>query len=293
MISVENVCKEYKNKKALCNVSFKINENEILGLVGPNGAGKSTIMRIISGVNYPNAGQVVKDKDTLVSVVFDYNALYSQLTARENLLFYYRLNKKAEKEDEAVVHSVLENLNLIEEKNNKVKTFSKGMLRKLAIARAIITEPNILILDEPFDGLDVESHAYIVNFLKEWSQKKNHAILFSSHNMLEVENICTNVVILDKGQVKMNTTMENLKNEKCERTKVVFSEQYPEATVRIALQNIGINKYVYSGKELFLENKGLDNNIFLTEFLKQQMRVSELVLVHSSLEEVYMMEVKK
>lgn len=291
MIAVENICKEYKKKKVLKNVSFEIKENQIVGLVGPNGAGKSTIMRIISGVNYPNQGNIMKKENIVISVVFDCNALYSQLTARENLLFYYRLNKKAEKSDEAVVDSILGKLHLLEEKNSKVKTFSKGMLRKLAIARAIITEPNILILDEPFDGLDVESHAYIVNFLKEWSGKKGHAILISSHNMLEVENICTNVLILNNGQVKMNTTMEALRNERCERTKVVLRQQYPESVIRAVLKNVGIEEYTYSEKELVLENRELDTNDLLAEFLKQQIGISELVLLHDSLEDVYMMEV--
>lgn len=161
------------------------------------------------------------------------------------------------------------------------------MLRKLAIARAIITEPNILILDEPFDGLDVESHAYIVNFLKEWSGKKGHAILISSHNMLEVENICTNVLVLNNGQVKMNTTMEALRNERCERTKVVLRQQYPESVIRAVLKNVGIEEYTYSEKELVLENRELDTNDLLTEFLKQQIGISELVLLHDSLELVY------
>lgn len=107
MISVEKISKKYKRKTALTDVSFNIAENQIVGLVGPNGAGKSTMMRIISEVNYPTSGKLVKDDGISVGAVFDYNALYSQMTAFENLLFYYRLNKKPEEEDKNMVCEVL------------------------------------------------------------------------------------------------------------------------------------------------------------------------------------------
>lgn len=288
MITVEEVTKKYKNKTALSKVSFQLKENQILGLVGPNGAGKSTIMRIISDVNHTTSGRVIRGKDISVSVVFDYNGLYPQMTALENLLFYYRLHKKAEAGDQAIVEDTLQKLDLLEEKDNKVKTFSKGMLRKLAIARAIITDPNILILDEPFDGLDVESHAYVIEFLKKWVEKNKKAVIFSSHNMADVENICTNIVIINKGEIKINSTMEKLKNDKCNRIKIIFAKKYPEQEIADILKDAGLTDYLYSGNELSFES-GLQNaNLLAAEFMGKQYMIRELIPEHNSLEDIYM-----
>lgn len=288
MITVEEVTKKYKNKTALSKVSFQLKENQILGLVGPNGAGKSTIMRIISDVNHTTSGRVIRGKDISVSVVFDYNGLYPQMTALENLLFYYRLHKKADAGDQAIVEDTLKKLDLLEEKDNKVKTFSKGMLRKLAIARAIITDPNILILDEPFDGLDVESHAYVIEFLKKWVEKNKKAVIFSSHNMADVENICTNIVIINKGEIKINSTMEKLKNDKCNRIKIIFAKKYPEQEIADILKDAGLTDYLYSGNELSFES-GLQNaNLLAAEFMGKQYMIRELIPEHNSLEDIYM-----
>lgn len=288
MITVEEVTKKYKNKTALSKVSFQLKENQILGLVGPNGAGKSTIMRIISDVNHTTSGRVIRDKDITVSVVFDYNGLYPQMTALENLLFYYRLHKKADAGDQAIVEDTLKKLDLLEEKDNKVKTFSKGMLRKLAIARAIITEPNILILDEPFDGLDVESHAYVIEFLKKWVEKNKKAVIFSSHNMADVENICTNIVIINKGEIKINSTIEKLKNDKCNRIKIIFAKKYPEQEIGDILKDAGLTEYLYSGNELSFES-GLQNaNLLAAKFMGKQYMIRELIPEHNSLEDIYM-----
>lgn len=296
MIELVNISKNYKEKKALLGVSFCIRENQIIGLVGPNGAGKSTLMRVMSGVNNPGSGDIKKKDGTTISVVFDYNAHYLQMTAEENLLYYYRLNGKASENDVQLVRDVLEKLNLIEEKDKRVNGFSKGMLRKLAIGRAIISNPNLLILDEPFDGLDVESHAYIVRFLKEWVKEKGHAILFSSHNMLEVENLCTNVMILSNGSVKINTTMEELKSRSMERKKIVLSQQYPIDMVKKALQRIGILEYEYGEKEVLYEACSANDRSSLeivNSFFEEKMDVREFYSIRESLEDIYMTEIKR
>lgn len=291
MISVNKICKSYKKKQVLSDVSFEISDNEILGLIGPNGAGKSTMMRIISEVNYPTSGTVYKDENVTISVIFDYNALYSQMTAFENLLFYFGLHKKPGKDDEKMICDVLEQFNLLDEKDNKVKTFSKGMLRKLAVARAIIMNPDVLVLDEPFDGLDVESHAYIFNFLKEWIKAEHHAIIISSHNMLEIENICTNIVILDEGKVKLNCPIEDLRRN--ERKKIILTEHCQESIIKKAMHNIGISSYEYSEKSITFAANDLDINKILLEFTKYQIEIRELLSVYDTLEDIYMMEVKK
>lgn len=288
MITVEKVSKKYKNKIALSEVSFQIKENLILGLIGPNGAGKSTIMRIISDVNHATSGKIIRGKDISVSVVFDYNGLYPQMTALENLIFYYRLHKKADEDDWAIAKKTLEKLDLLEEKDNKVKTFSKGMLRKLAIARAIITDPNILILDEPFDGLDVESHAYMIGFLKKWVKNNKKSVIFSSHNMADVENICTNIVIINKGEIKINSTMEKLKNEKCNRIKIIFAQKYPEQEIADILNEAGLIDYLFSENVLSFETELQNVNLLAAEFMRKQYMIRELIQEHNSLEDIYM-----
>ncbi len=288
MITLDKVSKQYKNKLAVSEVSFRLNENQILGLVGPNGAGKSTILRILSDINSPSDGKVIRDKDILTGVVFDYNGLYPQLTAEENLLFYYKINKKGEASDVIVVEDALRSLGLLEVKNEKVKGFSKGMLRKLAIARAVIINPNVLILDEPFDGLDIESHSYLVDFLKKWACNEKRAVIFSTHNMADIENICTNLVIISAGRVKIDSEMEKLKNDTYKGIKVIFEQHYSEEELKTILQNINICDYTYNDLELICNCEMQYTNLLINEFVKNRYALKAFFPIYNSLEDVYL-----
>lgn len=240
-------------------ISLELKENQILGLVGPNGAGKTTLIRILSKINTPISGNVVWNRNLTIGVVFDYNGLYSQMTAKENLLFYYYISRRDDKE-EWVIEETLKQLKLFKDKDKKVKNFSKGMLRKLGIARAIITDPDVLILDEPF---------------------------VSSHNISDIERICTNVLIISKGRVKINSELDALKNKKNERTKVIFAEPYSQQYVEEVVKRVNQVNYIYNSNTLLLEGDLSENNLLVAELLRNQFVIREIIPEVKTLEDIY------
>lgn len=270
MIQAEKISKKYKQKTALSEVSFQVQENEIVGLVGPNGAGKSTLLRILTGVSHPSSGQVTKKENLRMGAVFDYNGLYSRFTGYENMRFFYRLNPDNPREREGErIEEILERMGLSGDAHRQVRGYSKGMARKLAISRALLTSPDVLVLDEPFDGLDISSHAFLMQFLKEWAKEKGRTVIFSSHNMADVEDLCDRVLMIKKGMLQNNLSMYDLKNQ--------VAEQY-----RILLEKEGEPILVKGGLE--------EMNRLLHEFLDQGLRVREVGPVFRRMEDVYLME---
>jgi ABC-type multidrug transport system ATPase subunit len=205
MIALENIYKNYKKNDVLKGISFQINPGEIVGLLGPNGVGKTTLIKLLSGINNPNRGTIRMDEDVNIATVFDYNGLYSKFNAIENLIIF------SPDGDKNVIEDVLKTVGLWEFRKKKVKTYSKGMMRKLTIARALLKNPNVLILDEPFDGLDIESRKYWIEFLKKWIQHKK-TIIISSHIMSDIEDLCNRLLVIKNGKIVCDNRIENLKN---------------------------------------------------------------------------------
>ncbi|MCL2717204.1 MAG: ABC transporter ATP-binding protein [Lachnospiraceae bacterium] len=295
MITINNVSKNYKKTQALIDINFFIEKNQIVGLVGPNGAGKSTLMRIISGINHPSSGEVLVKTDyldsakTQISTVFDFNGLYSQLTAYENLQFFLRLKNQQIVNQENLINSILHEMQLLEWKDRKTKEFSKGMLRKLTIARAIITNPNILILDEPFDGLDIESHRFVIDFLKNWVMVENRSILFASHNMSDIEDFCSKVIIINKGKIVVEKQINDIKNEGYKYLKIRFSKAYQIINIKNALKKFNIEVkpgclknevYIYSEKDMISQiiNKLCMESFEIDEVIKECINVEDVYL---------------
>lgn len=205
VISVKNISKSFGKIIALNNVSFDIKRGEIFGYLGPNGAGKTTTIRILLGLLKPSKGYfkiLGHDGRDLpferIGFVLESDGLFERLTAYQNLLFYgkiYRIEKVEER--------VLEYLEKFSLPNNRqrVGTFSKGMKRRLALAKALLHKPEILILDEPTSGLDPLGQMEIQEMIYEISKKDNVTVLLSSHNLEEVKKICDSVSIINKGEI--------------------------------------------------------------------------------------------
>jgi ABC-2 type transport system ATP-binding protein len=217
VIRVHEVSKSINNKLILNNVSLTIYSGETLGILGPNGAGKTTLLRIILGLYKPSAGSVSIHGNLLnslgnevrrkIGVVLDINGLYPRLTAYSNLEFYariYRINIIEDKIDQ-----MLEYVGLKDRKHSRVSEFSLGMSRRLAIARAIIHDPDIVILDEPTNGLDPEGTLLVRNLLINLKEM-GKTVIINSHNLSEVEKVCDRVAILNKGALALVDTVENV-----------------------------------------------------------------------------------
>jgi ABC-2 type transport system ATP-binding protein len=219
-VEVKDLVKTFGSIKALNGVSFTISQGEIYGLIGPNGAGKTTTLRVVSTLLLPTSGQVtVFGKDVvkeagqvrrILSYLPDEAGAYRNLSGYEYLEFMAKLSHVDYK---SAVQEAAEISGLGDRLKDKAKTYSKGMKRRLLLARALMTKPKLAILDEPASGLDV-IHAYHVRqIIKNYVQKQNVTVLLSSHNMLEVEYLCDRVALIDKGNIMVEGNPADLKTQ--------------------------------------------------------------------------------
>ena len=214
-IELKDISKTYNNIEVLKNINFSVKKGEILGLLGVNGAGKSTIMKIICSYVKPNSGKVkICEKDiethtkltkSKIGYLSEKNPLYEEMYVTEFLFFISKFYKEKNKN----LNTVLENTNLKDIKNKKIKILSAGQRKRVGIAQAILHDPDVLILDEPTATLDPNQKNEIHNLIKELGKK---AILFSSHIIDEVEKICDRIIIIHKGDIIANLKKKEFKN---------------------------------------------------------------------------------
>lgn len=217
IIKIESLSKKYKDadQYSLNDVSLAINEGEIFGLLGPNGAGKTTLISMlcglvkptsghftIDGLNYANHSSKIKK---IIGVVPQEYALYPTLTARENLHYFgsmYGL-KGSDLKDKVI--ETLDLLGLLKFADKRVETFSGGMKRRVNLIAGILHKPKVLFLDEPTVGVDVHSKNAIIEYLKVLNQNGT-TIIYTSHHLAEAEDFCSNIAILDQGQIYAQNT---------------------------------------------------------------------------------------
>ncbi|WP_394271347.1 ABC transporter ATP-binding protein [Anaerococcus nagyae] len=220
LLEVNHLSKKYKTNDfySLDDVSFGLEKGEILGLIGRNGAGKSTLLKLISKSIKPTNGDVLYlgeslyDKDNrlddfgiLIETVF-----YPDLTVVENLDFYLDIHNKTQYKEN--IEPTLELLDLWKRKDDYPSRFSYGMKQRLALSMALVAEPEILLLDEPFVGLDPTGVNKLINILKEWSEDRKVSMIVSSHQLGELETLCNRFIYINQG--KLSQSFNNEKNKK-------------------------------------------------------------------------------
>ena len=208
-IEVINLSKKYKDKEAVANINFKINENEMVGLLGPNGCGKTTTIGMILGLLKPSNGKVLingietekKRVDLLnhLNFISPYIELPKKLTVKQNLEVYGRLYdvKNLKKK----IEMLTEKLRLSEIINKITGELSSGQKNRVSLAKSIINNPAVLLLDEPTASLDPETGDFVRSFLESYQKENKASILLASHNMSEVERLCSSVLMMNKGSV--------------------------------------------------------------------------------------------
>ncbi|BAD85526.1 ABC-type sodium efflux pump system, ATPase component [Thermococcus kodakarensis KOD1] len=222
-VLVEGLEKDYGKVKALKGISFEIKEGEIFGLIGPNGAGKSTTLKILATLLRPTGGKaevfghdVVEEAEevrALISYLPEEAGAYKNLTGLEYLRFMARLYAKDEKKAEEMVKRGVQIAGLGDRLRDKVSTYSKGMTRKLLLARALMVMPKLAILDEPASGLDIVNAYTIRKTIKSFAREEGVTFLVSSHNMLEVEFLCDRVALINEGRIVESGTPAELKEK--------------------------------------------------------------------------------
>jgi len=208
-VEVNNLVKQFKNALAVNNISFKINKGTILGLLGPNGCGKSTTIGMMLGLIKPTSGTVVINNQNIennrtnllekMNFISPYIELPKKLTVEENLKVYGRLygvrNLKSK------IDEIMQKLNLTEFKKRKTGELSSGQKNRVSLAKALINEPEILLLDEPTASLDPDVGDSIRTFIEDFASNRGTTILLASHNMNEVERLCHEVMMMKDGKI--------------------------------------------------------------------------------------------
>lgn len=220
MIRTENLSKEYDGFKAVDNLNLDVKEGEIYGFLGPNGAGKTTTILMLLGILRPTRGRIYLLEEELtknflslkgrIGVVSEKQYLYKEMAAGEYLDFFadlYGVKDKKKKIDQ-----LLKSVSLLEVKNRKLGAFSRGMQQKLGFARALLHDPELLLLDEPVSGLDPTGIKQVRNLIEK-ENKKGRTIFISSHLLSEVEKLCREVAIINEGKLLAEDTMENLRRK--------------------------------------------------------------------------------
>lgn len=221
MLVVNNLVKKYGKKTAVDSISFTVDMGEIYGLIGPNGAGKTTTLRIIATLLTPTAGSVVVDgidvtKNPLevrrrISYLPEEAGAYPYMTGEEYLVFISKLYDPENYKNIAVEAEELSGLG--DALKEKIKTYSKGMKRRLQLARSLAVKPRLAILDEPTSGIDVLYSLEIREQIRRYAKQHGITILLSSHNMLEVENLCDRVAIIYNGKIIAEGTVKEIINK--------------------------------------------------------------------------------
>ena len=218
VLKCKDLCKKIGKKEILKDISFNIEEGDILGFIGPNGAGKTTTIKLILGLQKMNSGSVringhdikkdfAKAIEKVGSIV-ESPDMYMYMSGYKNLEMIARLYKDVDKKR---IKEVIELVELENRINDKVAKYSLGMRQRLGIAQALLHKPNLLILDEPTNGLDPEGIKKLRELLVKLAKEQKMAILVSSHNLAELESFCTKVVIIQKGEIVESTTLEAVK----------------------------------------------------------------------------------
>ncbi|MBK3494737.1 ABC transporter ATP-binding protein [Viridibacillus sp. YIM B01967] len=238
VVEIENLVKEFKERKAVNNVNISIKEGEIFGFLGPNGAGKTTTINALVGLTSPNSGSIRilgdstakhrKKVNKNIGLVPQDIAIFEDLKAKENVEFFGRLYGLRGTELKERVQAALEFTGLWDRRKEYPKKFSGGMKRRLNIACAIVHQPKLIIMDEPTVGVDPQSRNHILRSIVELN-KRGSTIIYTSHYMEEVEEVCGNIAIMDNGEVIAQGTSDELK-------KLISSEKRMDITLKKVTQ---------------------------------------------------------
>jgi sodium transport system ATP-binding protein len=219
MIKVSNLVKSFGAIKAVRGISFEVHDGEITGLLGPNGAGKTTTLRMLYSLLPPDAGEICIDgldptKDAMaikrtLGVVPDSRGLYVRMSARENIAYYGRLHGMPSRDIEARIEELVNTLDMSDFIDRRTEGFSQGQRVKVAIARAMVHNPQTVLLDEPSNGLDVMSTRALRRYILDLKER-GHSIVLSTHIMQEVAVLCDRIVIIAGGKIAANGSAEEL-----------------------------------------------------------------------------------
>ena len=295
VISIENVKKTLGNREILKGISFTVEMGDIFGYLGPNGAGKTTTIRILLGLLQANSGKLdilgqdinLSETRRKIGFVLDSDGLYENMTAEENLVYYsqiYGLSKAGERIDK-----LLSMMDLEDRSKDRVGTYSRGMRQRLALARAMVHNPEVLVLDEPTAGVDPSGQIEMRQLMLDIAHKENKTIFLSSHNLDEVQRICNRIALIDRGEIKLYGELENLRLKMGSGGIVIeITQDIPESLLveLKSLSHLGL-KEKKERTLIFSPREGTEISDIISFLAGRGVKIEEAAKKEASLEEMY------
>lgn len=302
MIQIKNLVKDYGNLRAVNNITFNVNDGEILGFLGPNGAGKSTTLKILTNFLAPTSGEIYIDQlsiyddsqkiKKLIGYLPENNPLYHEMTAYNYLKLIANLRGILEKDFKQRLKYVVDICGLHEVVAKPIHTMSKGYRQRVGLAQAILHDPEIIILDEPTSGLDPNQILEIRELIKRLGREKT--LILSSHILQEVQAVCDRLIIINKGNIVADGTMEQLKSTFQNKTSLKLELIAPIDEVTMIAQdieNLSINNIKQHGSHLEIELQypsNIDKRSEIYNYIKlKDWVILEMHREYVSLEELF------
>ena len=303
MIEIKNLTKFYGRNAAVKNLSFTVNDNEILGFLGPNGAGKSTTMNIITGFLPSTSGTVTingldisenpSEAKKMIGYLPEIPPVYLDMKVKEYLKFVAGIKGVKRNERNQQVESAMEKLKIKDVEKRLIRNLSKGYRQRVGFAQALLGDPKYLILDEPTVGLDPNQVIEVRNLIK--SLKKDHTIILSSHILAEIQAVCERVVIISHGEIRAVDSIKNLENSLGTSTVLIMKIEGGKDAVSECIKKVpgvsDINDITFEEPEIYtykieIEKDEVRKNI-MTALIKKDFVIDEVKSEKPDLEEVF------
>ncbi len=299
MIQVDNLVKTYGERFAINNISFKINKGDVVGLLGPNGAGKSTTMKIITGFMSPTSGTATVcgfdvfeypiEVKKRIGYLPENPPLYLDMTVEDYLMYVTELKQVPAKDCLSNIESALGKTQLKDVRKRIIKNLSKGFKQRVGIAQALVSNPEILILDEPTVGLDPKQVAEIRDLINEL--KGHHTIILSTHILSEVQATCNKIIIIHQGKLILEDSIENIQNIRKQQTQLNIKLRQEKDLVA-DFKNINgvlsVNRNSSKSYTLQIENDEVTTESILECIVKTKAGLLELSINENNLEDVFL-----
>ncbi|MDE6312947.1 MAG: ABC transporter ATP-binding protein [Lachnospiraceae bacterium] len=282
-----------KNEVAVENVSFELTPGSIMGLLGPNGAGKTTTLKMITNLCLKTKGNIVIDGISLddnphmalskVGAALDTPSFYGELSARENMEYFSCLHKDSSREQ---VMELLDSVGLSPQAEKKVKKFSLGMKQRLALARAMLGQPKLIILDEPANGLDPQGQISLYHFISKMAREKKTTFLVSSHQLHDMEEFCTDILILDKGKsILQGKTSEIL----CQKSDIADCTLEETENLEQKLSCLsGISIISHKGNQFTIKLETVTLDAFMRKLVESNLHIQYISMHRNSLQDLFL-----
>lgn len=297
-IQLSALSREFGSLKAVDNLSLEVQSGTLFGFLGPNGAGKTTTIRLLLGLLSPSSGNgrvlgfdIQTESDRIrahAGALLEHTGIYERLSALDNLQYYGRIYRIPAGEREDRIRELLEGLGLWERRYDQAGSWSRGMKQRLALARVLLPKPRLIFLDEPTAGLDVVSAAKIRSKLQGLVEKEGSTVFLTTHNMTEVEQICSQVALIKKGKLVAQGSPHELKSTKNGQRLLIDGDGFSDLILSRLSMHPEIHAIQKNSQGLALDVKDRNKISSLVNWLVEEgVQIEEIRQDKNSLEEVY------